>query len=78
MNQEQIKALLHEVLPGCHVSVDIDGSHFNLVVVSDQFEGVRAVKRQQMIYGALGSQIADGTIHAVNMRTYTPDEWETS
>jgi acid stress-induced BolA-like protein IbaG/YrbA len=34
------------------------------------------VKKQQLIYAALNEQIADGTIHAVNIRTYTPAQWQ--
>jgi len=33
------------------------------------------VKKQQLVYGALSDEIASGVIHAVNMRTYTPEQW---
>jgi acid stress-induced BolA-like protein IbaG/YrbA len=39
------------------------------------FEGLRPVKKQQLIYAALSEHIADGSIHAVNIRTFTPSEW---
>ena len=38
--------------------------------------GKRPVQRQQLVYSALQEQIAAGDIHAVNMRTYTPQEWQ--
>ncbi len=75
MNQDEVIDALSQALPGCQVTVAIDGSHFNLVVVSDLFQGARTVKRQQMVYGALASPIASGAIHAVNMLTLTPAEW---
>jgi acid stress-induced BolA-like protein IbaG/YrbA len=28
------------------------------------------------VYGALSDCIADGSVHAVNIRTYTPAEWQ--
>jgi acid stress-induced BolA-like protein IbaG/YrbA len=34
------------------------------------------VKKQQLIYAALTDHIADGSIHAVNIRTFTPDQWQ--
>jgi acid stress-induced BolA-like protein IbaG/YrbA len=34
------------------------------------------VKRQQTVYGALRDAIASGSIHAVNIQAFTPDEWE--
>ena len=53
-----------------------DGRHFDITVVSSQFEGQRPVKKQQLVYAALNEKIADGTIHAVMMKTLTPTEWQ--
>ena len=40
------------------------------------FEGMRPVKKQQLVYGALSEHIARGDIHAVNIRTFTPAQWQ--
>jgi acid stress-induced BolA-like protein IbaG/YrbA len=74
MDPEQIKQLLLAELPGCEIQVQVEGSHCQVVVVGDVFEGVRPVKRQQMVYAGLNQQIADGTIHAVNISALTPAE----
>ncbi|MEL7399163.1 MAG: BolA/IbaG family iron-sulfur metabolism protein [Pseudomonadota bacterium] len=74
MQAEQIKALLESHIENAEVTVAVDGSHVNVEVVSPVFEGLNAVKKQQMVYGALSDQIADGSIHAVNMKTYTPEQ----
>lgn len=74
MQAEQIKQLLEAALPGCDVQVSIEGSHCDVIVVGDVFEGLRAVKRQQMVYAGLSQQIADGSIHAVNIKALTPAE----
>jgi len=74
MQSDKVKQLLESAIAGCDVQVDINGSHFNLVVISDTFEGVRPLKRQQMVYAALSAQISDGSIHAVNMKTFTQAE----
>jgi acid stress-induced BolA-like protein IbaG/YrbA len=29
-----------------------------------------------LVYAALTSHIADGSVHAVNIRTFTPQEWQ--
>ena len=76
MNPEDIKTLLAATFPAADIQVDGDGRHFNLVLVSEQFEGLRAIKRQQLVYAALNAEIASGAIHAVNMRTLTPAESE--
>ena len=75
MEVEEIQSLLQEQIPGCQAEVDVDGSHLNLAVVSEKFEGLNSLKKQQLVYGALNHAIADGRIHAVHMKTYTPSEW---
>lgn len=74
MQAEEIKALLEAQIADSEVEVSIDGSHVNLVVVSPAFEGLNAVKKQQLVYAVLNEQIARGAIHAVNMQTLTPAE----
>jgi acid stress-induced BolA-like protein IbaG/YrbA len=76
MQPDEVKQLLESTIEGCDVDVDINGSHFNLVIVSGVFEDLRPLKRQQMVYAALSSKIADGTIHAVNMKTFTRAEFD--
>lgn len=75
MQPEEIKAAISAAIAEADVQVTIDGSHVNLVVVSPAFEGVSAVKKQQMVYATLQQAIADGAIHAVHMKTFTPVEW---
>jgi stress-induced morphogen len=53
---------------------DPNGSHVSIVVVSDKFEGKRAVQRQQMVYKALWEELS-GPLHAVDsMVCKTPEE----
>ena len=49
-------------------------SHFRALVVSTRFEGKARVERQRMVYAALGD-LMQGSIHALAMRTLTPEEW---
>ena len=75
MSPEDVKTLLEKVLPDCEFQVATDGGHFNIVAIGEIFSNKRPVQRQQIIYGALKEQISSGEIHAVNMKTFTPDEW---
>jgi acid stress-induced BolA-like protein IbaG/YrbA len=52
-----------------------DGDHFRVVVVSDEFEGLPMVKQHQLVYDALGESM-DDDIHALGLKTYTPEEWQ--
>jgi len=71
----QVKTLVAAHLDGCEVIVQGEGNSYDITAVGDVFSGMRPVQKQQLVYGALGEQIADGSIHAVNISTYTPDEW---
>jgi acid stress-induced BolA-like protein IbaG/YrbA len=74
MESEAIKSLLIEHIAGAEVEVDAEGSHVSLRIVSPVFDGLNSLKRQQTVYGVLSEHIASGEIHAVNMKTFTPQE----
>ena len=57
-----------------HVEVSGDGAHFEAVVVSPAFAGASRVKRHQLVYAALGERMKE-EIHALSMKTFTPEEW---
>ena len=76
MQADEVKTLLVQGLSDCEITVSGEGSHFDILVVGELFAGLRPVKKQQLVYAVLNDQIADGTIHAVNIRTYTPAEWQ--
>lgn len=76
MNAAEIQALLSQAIPDAqHIAVDGDGGKFNVTIVHAVFETLRPVARQQLVYGPLQAHIASGAIHAVSMRTLTPEDW---
>jgi acid stress-induced BolA-like protein IbaG/YrbA len=58
-----------------HLEVAGDGEHFQALIVSREFEGRNRVQRHQLVYAALGDRMRE-EIHALSMRTLTPDEWK--
>ncbi|WP_041522509.1 BolA family protein [Gilvimarinus agarilyticus] len=75
MQAHEIQALIESHIADSQAQVTIEGSHVHLVVVSPAFAGVSPVKKQQMVYAVLTDQIASGVIHAVHMKTLTPEEF---
>ncbi|HJQ62550.1 MAG TPA: BolA family protein [Burkholderiales bacterium] len=71
---QQIKSVIEDGLPCEHVEVTGDGHHFEAVIVSAQFRGKSKVQQHQLVYRALGDRMRE-EIHALSMRTLTPDEW---
>jgi acid stress-induced BolA-like protein IbaG/YrbA len=57
-----------------HLEVRGDGAHFEAVIVSPEFAGLNRVRRHQLVYAALGERMRE-EIHALSMRTLSPDEW---
>ena len=49
-------------------------SHFKLILVSDDFDGLSLVKRHQKIYKTLANELANG-VHALALNTLTEQEW---
>ncbi|MBI4487801.1 MAG: BolA/IbaG family iron-sulfur metabolism protein [Deltaproteobacteria bacterium] len=76
---DDIKSTLENALPGSTIQVqDLTGGgdHFQVVIVSPSFEGKGMVEQHQMVYGALKEAMGSRRIHALALKTYTPDQWE--
>jgi acid stress-induced BolA-like protein IbaG/YrbA len=71
---DSVKAGIEAGLDCEHVEVAGDGQHFQALVVSREFEGLSRVRRHQRVYAALGERMRE-EIHALSMRTLTPEEW---
>jgi acid stress-induced BolA-like protein IbaG/YrbA len=74
---KHIKDLVEQALPGALVQVEDAtgaGDHFNVVVVTSQFDGKTLVEQHQLVYAPLRRDLG-GNIHALALRTYTPEQW---
>ena len=71
---DQIKQYIESGLECEHVEVQGDGHHFEAVIVSSAFRGKSKVQQHQLVYTALGDRMRE-EIHALSMRTLTPEEW---
>ena len=71
---ESVQAGIAAGLACEHLEVVGDGQHFQALVVSAQFAGKIRVQRHQLVYAALGERMRE-EIHALSMRTLTPEEW---
>ncbi len=75
MDPDKVKELIENGMSSEHVKVEGDGSHFEAVIVSNEFEGKSLIQRHQVVYKALGEAMKDD-IHALSMKTYTPEQWQ--
>lgn len=74
MDANIIRQLIEQGLPGASVEVHgPDGVHFEALVVSDAFSGKLPLARHRLVYATLGDRMG-GEIHALALRTLTPEE----
>lgn len=79
VTSEQVESMLKAALPDAQVQVqDLTGTrdHYQVIVVSSEFEGKTLIKQHQLVYGALQEEMASEAIHALSMKTYTPEAWQ--
>ena len=87
--QARIEEKLREALVPAHLEVINESfmhkvpkgaeTHFKVVIVSERFEGVSAVKRHQLVYGVLADEMKNKPgIHALAITSRTPAEWSAS
>ena len=73
VSPEDIKGWIEETLAGATVEISGDGHHFEAEIVCVGFAGKSRIQQHQMVYGALGDRMK-AEIHALSMRTLTPQE----
>jgi acid stress-induced BolA-like protein IbaG/YrbA len=75
ISPDKVEAMIQTALPDAQVTVlSPDGEHFEVTVVSSQFEGKRRVQQHQLVYGAVKEAMASEAIHALALNTLTPSE----
>jgi acid stress-induced BolA-like protein IbaG/YrbA len=75
MDCKAIEQRLTEQLQLTEVYVKTDGSHYAVTAVGSCFEGLSRVKQQQLVYAPLMEEITAGTIHALQIKAFTPEQW---
>ena len=70
LNASHIEVIDHSADHAGHPGAASGGGHFEVVIVSDHFEGVSRLAAQRLVYQALGQMMATD-IHALSMHTFT-------
>jgi acid stress-induced BolA-like protein IbaG/YrbA len=76
MNPSDISQLIAAGFENADVKVlSDDNTHFEALVIAEEFAGKRPLARHQLIYKTLGTLMGN-EIHALSIRAFTPDEWQ--
>lgn len=77
----EVEAMIKAKLPDAQIQLkDMTGGgdHYEAIVISREFEGKRPVQQHQLVYAAVQEAMASNAIHALGLKTYTPEQFETA
>ena len=78
MTSDQLKARIESLGFGTQVEVnDLTGTrdHYQVLVISKAFEGKMMMEQHRMVMGTVQPEIDSGEVHALTMKTYTPEQY---
>ncbi|MBE9247920.1 BolA family transcriptional regulator [Dolichospermum sp. LEGE 00240] len=79
ISPQQVEAMIKAEMPDAQVQVqDLTGGgdHYQVTVVSSQFADKGLVQQHQLVYSALQEAMSTEAIHALALKTYTPENWQ--
>jgi acid stress-induced BolA-like protein IbaG/YrbA len=79
LDADFVRTRILEALPGSEVEVrDTTGTgdHFEARVVSPAFAGKPMVQQHQLVYAPLQQWLKSGELHALALKTYSPEQWQ--
>ena len=79
LDPNEIRRRIAESLPGSEVQVlDMTGTgdHYEASVVSAAFSGKPMIEQHQLVYRPLQDLLRTGELHALALKTYTPEQWK--
>jgi acid stress-induced BolA-like protein IbaG/YrbA len=79
MNPIQLKQRLETLAPGTRAEVvDLTGTqdHYQVLIISPIFAGKMMIEQHRMVLGLVQSEVDSGEVHALTMKTYTPEQFD--
>ena len=75
ISKTEVIKLITKKIPSSQVFVEnLKGNdHLQVTVISSEFNGLSLVKQHQLVYSALKEELASETIHALALKTETPN-----
>jgi BolA protein len=83
--QERLEAKLRSAFKPVHLEVENESamhnvppgseSHFKVIIVSADFVGRSLIEQQRLVNAVLAEELRE-SIHALTMKTLTPERWQ--
>lgn len=76
MNSNEMKTVIETAIPTDFVLIEsADNVHFYATVVAENFNGMTKMQQHKLIMELFHDAIADESIHALSVKTFTPEKW---
>jgi acid stress-induced BolA-like protein IbaG/YrbA len=79
MHPNDVRSLILAAFPTAQVEVNDltgGGDHFQATIVATEFQGLTMLKQHKLLYQSVQTYIDDGRIHALTLRTFSPEQWQ--
>jgi acid stress-induced BolA-like protein IbaG/YrbA len=79
MTSQQIKARIETLAPGTKAElIDLTGTqdHWQAIIVSSAFAGRTMLEQHRMVFDLFKAEVASNEVHALTLKTYTPEQYE--
>lgn len=76
ITHSEVEALIIATYPDAQIGIEGQGCDLTIRVVSEQFAGLAMVKQHQGVMATLTEPLASGRLHAVTLKTFTPEQWQ--
>ena len=75
ITKPEVINLIKNKIPSAQIFIEnIKGNdHLQVTVIASEFNGLSLVKQHQLVYSALKAELASEAIHALALKTQTPN-----
>lgn len=76
ITHSEVEALIVQQYPDANIAIEGQACDLTIRVVSEQFAGLPMIKQHQGVMATLSEALASGRLHAVTLKTFTPELWQ--
>jgi len=76
ITHSEVEALICKEFADAKIAIEGQGCDLTIRVVSERFTGLSMVKQHQAVMATLTEPLATGRLHAVTLKTFTPEQWQ--
>ena len=76
ITHSEVEALILGAYPDAQIAIEGQGCDLTIGVVSERFADLTMVKQHQGVMATLTEPLASGRLHAVTLKTFTPEQWQ--